>query len=180
MRETRVLTVDPTQPDSAVLATAADVLRAGGRVAFPTETVYGLGADATNPAAVAGIFTAKGRPATDPLIVHLAAATDLERVTDHVPPLAAALAAQFWPGPLTLILRRGAAIPPNVTAGTDTVAVRVPAHPVARALIAAAGVPIAAPKIGGHCTASPVPASIAADPPAEPFRAGAQLVEIIV
>jgi L-threonylcarbamoyladenylate synthase len=143
--ETRVIPVDPSAPEADAIAAAAAIIRAGGLVAFPTETVYGLGADATRAEAAAKIFAAKGRPASDPLIVHLAAVDALSEVAAAVPPLAFALAARFWPGPLTLVLRRSARIPDLVSAGMDTVAVRMPAHPVARALIAAAGVPIAAP-----------------------------------
>jgi L-threonylcarbamoyladenylate synthase len=132
-------------PDPDTIAEAAHCLRAGGLVAFPTETVYGLGANACDAEAVAGIFRAKGRPAHNPLIVHLADAAALDTVALDIPPAARRLAEQFWPGPLTLVLRRAAAVAPNVSGGRDTVAVRVPAHPVALALIAAAGVPVAAP-----------------------------------
>lgn len=132
-------------PDPDTIAEAARCLRAGGLVAFPTETVYGLGANACEAEAVAGIFRAKGRPAHNPLIVHLADAAALDTVALDIPPAARRLAEQFWPGPLTLVLRRAAAVAPNVSGGRDTVAVRVPAHPVALALIAAAGVPVAAP-----------------------------------
>lgn len=131
---------------------AAALIRAGGLVAFPTETVYGLGANALDATAVAGIFRAKGRPTADPLIVHLARGADLPNVVATMPPVVELLAATCWPGPLTLVLPRGPAIPDLVTAGRDTVAVRVPAHPVAHALIVAAGVPIAAPSANrfGH------------------------------
>jgi len=142
---TRTLALNPADPDPAVIDEAARVLRGGGLVAFPTETVYGLGANALSAAAVAGIFRAKGRPVHNPLIVHLADSAALDTVAESVPPAARQLAAQFWPGPLTLVLRRAAAVAPNVSGGRETVAVRVPAHPVARALIAAAGVPVAAP-----------------------------------
>jgi L-threonylcarbamoyladenylate synthase len=145
--------------DAAGIAAAAALLRAGGLVAFPTETVYGLGGDALNPDAVAAIFAAKGRPADDPLIVHLAAAADLPRVAAAIPPAALALAAALWPGPLTLILPRGPAVPRAVTAGGDTVAVRVPSHPVARALIAAAGTPLAAPSANRFGHTSPTDAA---------------------
>src|SRR5687768_13902659 len=127
------------------IAEAAGVIRAGGLVAFPTETVYGLGANALDETAARRIFAAKERPADDPLIVHVAAAAEVDRVAAARPPLLAVLAARFWPGPLTLVLPRGSSVPLAVTAGGDTVAVRVPAHPVALALIEAAGVPIAAP-----------------------------------
>ncbi|MGE0361953.1 MAG: L-threonylcarbamoyladenylate synthase [Vicinamibacterales bacterium] len=158
-RSTSVAAVDRATPDAATIARAAALIRAGGLVAFPTETVYGLGGAALDPAAVAAIFAAKGRPATDPVIVHLAGATDLDQVAAAVPPSAAALAAAFWPGPLTLILPRRDVVPPAVTAGLDTVAVRVPAHPVALALIRAAGVPVAAPSANRFSRPSPTTAA---------------------
>lgn len=114
-------------------------------MALPTETVYGLAADATNAAAVAKIFEAKQRPRTDPLIVHIASTAELPDIALDPPPLAHALAYAFWPGPLTMVLRRSPSIPPIVSAGLDTVAVRFPAHEVALALIRALGAPIAAP-----------------------------------
>jgi L-threonylcarbamoyladenylate synthase len=120
--------------------------------------VYGLGADATNPTAVARIFAAKQRPLSDPLIVHLDDPAALTQVVESVPEVARTLARRFWPGPLTLVLRRGAAIPSLVTAGGDTVGVRVPAHPVARALIRAAGVPVAAPSANRFMHTSPTTA----------------------
>lgn len=155
MPKTRVLAVDPTKPDPAGLAEAAQVLVAGGLVAFPTETVYGLGALALDSAAVNRIFAAKERPSTDPVIVHLAGPQDLPRVARAAPPGLEALATAFWPGPLTLIVPRGPAVPDIVTAGGDTVAVRVPAHPVARALLLAATVPIAAPSANRFSRPSP-------------------------
>jgi L-threonylcarbamoyladenylate synthase len=142
---TRVLAIDPAAPDPTTIAQAAAIIRAGGLVAFPTETVYGLGADALAPEAAARIFSAKLRPTADPLIVHLASADALDTVAADVPEVAARLAAAFWPGPLTLILRKQPIVPDGVTAGTPTVAVRVPGGRVARALITAAGTPIAAP-----------------------------------
>lgn len=127
------------------LRAAVGLLRAGGLVAFPTETVYGLGADARNPAAVAGIYAAKGRPSFNPLIVHVADADAAAAFAD-LPPPARALAARFWPGPLTLVLpRRPAMLADAVTAGLPTVAIRVPAHPLAQRLLAAFGGPLAAP-----------------------------------
>jgi L-threonylcarbamoyladenylate synthase len=158
-RATRRLVVDPRHPDAAAIAAAAEVLRAGYLVAFPTETVYGLGADALSPDAVARVFAAKERPATDPLIVHLASAADLRRVAASVPAVAGAFADRFWPGPLTLILPRRSDVPPIVAAGLATVAVRVPAHPVAHALIAAAGRPIAAPSANRFSRPSPTTAA---------------------
>lgn len=134
------------------LQRAAALLRSGGLVAFPTETVYGLGAAAINATAVARIFEAKGRPRFDPLIVHLATSEWLAHYVVAVPPEAQRLAATFWPGPLTLVLPKQPIIPEIVTAGLPTVAVRVPAHPMARALIQTAGVPVAAPSANrfGH------------------------------
>ncbi len=161
IRSPRLLRADPGAPSAfaAAIAEAAAVLRRGGLVAFPTETVYGLGAAALDADAVARIFAAKGRPAHNPLIVHLAAADELPRVARSVPPLAARLAAAFWPGPLTLVLPRRPEVPDAVTAGLDTVAVRVPAHPVARALLAAAGVPVAAPSANPYQRVSPTTAA---------------------
>lgn len=160
--QTDIIPVDAAAPDSATLTRLGAALRAGELVAFPTETVYGLGADATNAAAVAKIFVAKARPTTDPLIVHIASLDDLPMVTGRadavLPPLAQVLATQFWPGPLTLILPRGERIPLAVTAGQATMGVRLPAHPVARALIAAAGVPVAAPSANRFGHVSPTTA----------------------
>ena len=148
-RHTRVLAAD-----AAGLAVAAAIVRSGGLVAFPTETVYGLGANALETAAVRGIFEAKGRPADDPLIVHLGTAAELSRVA--VPNAASALlAARFWPGPLTLVLRKQPIVPLEVTAGLDTVAVRVPSHPVARALLDATRLPLAAPSANRFGRPSP-------------------------
>ena len=159
MPPTRVLIVDPLAPDPAAIAEAARVLRAGGLVAFPTETVYGLGADALDAEAVAGIFRAKDRPSTDPLIVHVSSLADGARVAREVPDVARTLAARFWPGPLTLVLPKRPEVPSGVTAGLDTVAVRVPAHPVARALLEAAGVPVAAPSANRFSRPSPTRAA---------------------
>lgn len=138
---------------------AGELLREGHLVAFPTETVYGLGADATHAEAVAGIFQAKGRPHSDPLIVHLASAEALPAVAASIPPLAVRLAKQFWPGPLTLILPRAEQIPPVVAAGGTTVGVRVPGHAVALALLRVAGVPVAAPSANRFMHTSPTTAA---------------------
>ena len=124
---------------------AARLLAQGQLVAFPTETVYGLGADALAPAAVAQIFAAKGRPSGHPLIVHLAEVSDLSRWVREFPPAARRMADVLWPGPLTLILRRAASVPDAVTGGLDTVGIRVPSHPIAQALLRAFGSGIAAP-----------------------------------
>jgi L-threonylcarbamoyladenylate synthase len=133
----------------------AEVIRAGGLVAFPTETVYGLGADALSSAAVVRIFEAKERPRGNPLIVHLASAAALESIAVRVPPRARHAAARFWPGPLTLVVPRAATVPLITTGGLETVAARVPAHPVARALIEASGRPIAAPSANRSGRPSP-------------------------
>lgn len=133
----------------------ADVLKAGGLVVFPTETVYGLGADALDPDAVLGIFRAKGRPADNPLIVHISEISQLGPLVRDVPEAAKRLVEVFWPGPLTLILERSERIPDIITAGLDTVAIRMPSHPVARALIEQAGVPVAAPS--ANLSGSPSP-----------------------
>jgi len=138
-RQTRLLDATP-----AGIARAAAILRAGGLVAFPTETVYGLGAHGLDPRAVRGIFEAKQRPPDDPMILHLGHAGLVDEVAS--PGQAARqLAERFWPGPLTLVLPKRAVVPAEVTAGLDTVAVRVPAHPIARALLVEAGLPVAAP-----------------------------------
>jgi len=148
--------------DPAAIARAAAVIRAGGLVGFPTETVYGLGANALDPIAVARIFEAKGRPRFDPLIVHLADPAELGRWVepeDAADPRVIRLAAAFWPGPLTLVLRKRPVIPGIVTAGLPTVGLRAPDHPVARALIAAAGVPLAAPSANRFGRLSPTRAA---------------------
>jgi L-threonylcarbamoyladenylate synthase len=134
---------------------AAEILRGGGLAAFPTETVYGLGADAANARAVANIFTAKGRPADHPLIVHLAAAEEIERWARDIPDSAWQLAERFWPGPLTLILKRAPSVLDAVTGGQDTIGLRVPNHPVALALLKAFGGGIAAPSANRFGRVSP-------------------------
>lgn len=142
----------------ADIARAVALLRAGELVAVPTETVYGLAADATNAAAVAKIFAAKGRPTGHPLIAHLASVEWLSRWTRDVPALALSLGRRFWPGPLTLIVGRGEGIPTVVTGGLDTVAVRVPAHELTRAIIEGLGRPIAAPSANRFGSVSPTTA----------------------
>lgn len=137
---------------------AAGVLRAGGLVAFPTETVYGLGADAENPAAVARVFQVKGRPSSHPLIVHIADPRRLGDWVEEVPATARLLAERFWPGPLTLVLRRGRRVSREATGGMETVAVRVPGHPVALALLSAFGGGVAAPSANRFGSVSPTTA----------------------
>jgi L-threonylcarbamoyladenylate synthase len=140
----RRLAVSVDHPDPHAIARAGAVLRRGGLVALPTETVYGLGANARDDDAVRRIFQVKGRPPDNPLIVHLAAAEQLTQVTATITALARSLAEQFWPGPLTVVLDVADDLPAVTTGGLRTVAVRVPGHQVARAVIEAAGVPVAA------------------------------------
>lgn len=155
MMKTRVLAVDPDQPDADAIAEAAEALARGGLVAFATETVYGLGAVATDAAAVARIFEAKGRPSFNPLIVHVDGIDQARAFAKAWPAAAGCLAEAFWPGPLTLILPKTAAIPDIVTAGGSTVGLRVPVPKVARALITRVGSPIAAPSANRSNRISP-------------------------
>ncbi len=155
---TLVIPVDPDEPDPSAIAEAAEVIRSGGLVAFATETVYGLGADATNPHAVARIFQAKGRPATNPLIVHVADKAGALACVADWPERAERLASRFWPGPLTLVLPRSRIIPDLVTAGHDTVGVRVPQPRAARDLIRQTARPIAAPSANRLTGVSPTAA----------------------
>jgi L-threonylcarbamoyladenylate synthase len=156
--KTRVTPIDPRRPDARALEDAAAILRGGGLVAFPTETVYGLGASALDTLALARIFQAKGRPANNPLIVHvpdLAAAQPLVR---EFPETARRLAERFWPGPLTLVLPKSNLVPDIVSAGGPTVGLRVPAHPVALALLRACALPLAAPSANLSSLLSPTTA----------------------
>ncbi len=161
-KKTRIVRIDPLKPEKKLLEEAAVILRQGGTVAFPTETVYGLGANALDPAAVQGIFAAKGRPADNPLIAHIAGRATLEELAEtpsEVEGLVNLLISRFWPGPLTLILPKKPVVPDVVTGGLDTVAVRMPDHPIALALIAAAGVPVAAPSANTSGRPSPTTAA---------------------
>ncbi len=153
--KTNQIIVDPVQPEAQTLIAAAKALRKGELVAFPTETVYGLGANALDARAVNAIFLAKGRPADNPLIVHVSSIDDLKDIADCVSPLAKTLFAAFAPGPLTLVMKKSPAVSDSVTAGLDTVAVRIPSHPVARLLIELAGVPVAAPSANRSGRPSP-------------------------
>jgi L-threonylcarbamoyladenylate synthase len=146
-------------PTSENIARAAGILQQGGLAVFPTETVYGLGADASNPAAVAKIFAAKGRPQDHPLIVHLAESSQLDLWARDVPQSARVLAARFWPGPLTIILKRAPQVSDAVTGGQDSVGLRVPAHPVAQKLLQASGRGIAAPSANRFGRISPTTAA---------------------
>jgi L-threonylcarbamoyladenylate synthase len=154
-----LLPIDPAAPEENALRPAAETLRRGGLVAFPTETVYGLGAHALDPAAVARIYAAKGRPGYNPLIVHVADADAARALSSAWPAEAEALAASFWPGPLTLVVPKRASIPDSVTAGLPSVALRVPAHPVAHALLRAARIPVAAPSANRSTEVSPTTAA---------------------
>lgn len=141
--ETKIYKI--TDPTDERMAELGEMVRGGRLVSFPTETVYGLGANAFDASAAKKVFAAKGRPGDNPLIVHLTDVSQLGSVAREVPPAAMRLFEKFSPGPLTIILKKNEKIPAEVTAGLDTVAVRIPSHPIARALISAAGVPIAAP-----------------------------------
>jgi L-threonylcarbamoyladenylate synthase len=147
--------LDPVNPDPRLIERAAALLRAGRLVAFPTETVYGLGANALSADAVRRIYDAKGRPEYNPLIVHVAWAEDIAVVAETLSEEALRLAEAFWPGPLTLVLPKRPEIPDAVTAGLPSVAVRVPSHPVAHALLDAAGIPVAAPSANRSTQVSP-------------------------
>lgn len=152
---TDLLAVDQNHPDRSSIERAALLIRSGRLVAFPTETVYGLGANALDPAAVQSLFAAKGRPSSNPVIVHVADAVQVVNVASEWPETARQLARHFWPGPLTIVVGKQPAIPAAATAGGPTVAVRCPDHPVARALINASGVPIAAPSANRSTELSP-------------------------
>jgi L-threonylcarbamoyladenylate synthase len=145
MKETLILKVDYEKPDGEKINLAAEVIRRGGLVAFPTETVYGLGADALNPDAVREIYTVKMRPLDNPIIVHVASKNDVYRLAESIPERAEKLMDIFWPGPLTLVLKASRIVPRVITGGLDTVAIRMPKHKVALALIRASETPIAAP-----------------------------------
>ena len=153
----------PRAPGGPGFRRALEILEAGGLVAFPTETVYGLGADGLCTAAVARIYAAKGRPSTNPLILHVSGLAMARAVVRRFPAQALALAEAFWPGPLTLVLPKGACVPDAVTAGGDTVALRIPAHPAALALIRTFGRPLAAPSANRSEHVSPTTAAHVAE-----------------
>jgi L-threonylcarbamoyladenylate synthase len=143
--KTLLLKVNSDNPDPTIIQTTAEIIRRGGLVAFPTETVYGLGADALNGEAVLALFAAKKRPLDNPPIVHVANPKEVERLVLEVPPKAKLLMKKFWPGPLTLIFKHSSLVPKVTTAGLDTVAIRMPKHKVALELINLSHCPIAAP-----------------------------------
>lgn len=160
MMETIVAKADLAKPEAAeVIRHAAEILRAGGLVAFPTETVYGLGGNGLDEAACEKIYLAKGRPSDNPLILHISEREELGRIVREVSPAAEKLMDTFWPGPLTLIFPKADIVPLRTTGGLDTVAVRFPSHPVARAIIRAAGMPVAAPSANSSGKPSPTRAS---------------------
>lgn len=154
--KTEIIKVDTAVKDwDMQLDYAAQVLRSGGLVAFPTETVYGLGANALDDKAVEGIYRAKGRPADNPLIIHITNTDSVKELADSIPFVAPVLMETFWPGPLTLVMPRSKNVPDIITAGLDTVAIRMPSHPIAAALINKAGVPVAAPSANSSGRPSP-------------------------
>lgn len=155
MNPSKIVKIPKNHIPTDIIKHAGQLIKAGELVVFPTETVYGLGANALDAVAVKKIFTAKGRPSDNPLIVHIADITDLSQVAYAPRGYALKLAKQFWPGPLTLVLRKKKMIPEEVTAGLQSVAVRCPCHPIALALIRAAGVPIAAPSANRAGSPSP-------------------------
>jgi L-threonylcarbamoyladenylate synthase len=156
MVKTEIIKIDVNNIDMDKLKYASDILRNGGLVAFPTETVYGLGANALNEKAIGKIYEAKGRPADNPIIVHIADKKDVGAVSrNSIDEDAEKLMEEFWPGPLTIVLKKADRIPSIITAGLDTVAVRMPAHPVALALIKEAGVPVGAPSANSSGKPSP-------------------------
>ena len=143
--ETKVIIIDRTHPDMEQIKEAGRILREGGLVAFPTETVYGLGGDGLQETAAARIYAAKGRPSDNPLILHIAEVSDIEKLAVDIPELAYRLAEKFWPGPMTMILKKGPIVPYATTGGLDTVAIRMPSDEIAREIIKASGTYIAAP-----------------------------------
>ena len=153
--KTIVVTLDKEHPDGEAILRAGEIIKAGGLVAFPTETVYGLGGDALKPEASRKIYAAKGRPSDNPLIVHICRWEDIYKIADPVPEIAQRLAARFWPGPLTMILNKTALVPKETTGGLDTVAVRFPSDSIAQRFICAAGGFVAAPSANTSGRPSP-------------------------
>lgn len=160
---TKILKVNSISPEPSRIKEAAEVIKKGGTVAFPTETVYGLGADALNPEAIRKVFKAKGRPSDNPLIVHIAGVDDLKLLAKRLSRASLALIDKFWPGPLTLILKKKKIVPDIVTGGLDTVAVRMPDNKIALSLIKKAGVPLVAPSANLSGRPSPTRAKDVAD-----------------
>ena len=161
--QTNTVMISREDPDRALLREAADIIRRGGLVAFPTETVYGLGGNALDPLASERIYAAKGRPSDNPLIVHIADMAELPPLVREIPEMARRLMDAYWPGPMTLIFPKADIVPDATTGGLDTVAVRMPSHPVAAALIRETGLPIAAPSANASGRPSPTKASHVAE-----------------
>lgn len=159
MMKTKIIQIDENNINNAAAEEAGRILAEGGLVAFPTETVYGLGADGLNETAAKRIYAAKGRPSDNPLILHITSMEELVPLVREIPETAKALAEAFWPGPMTMIFQKSDLVPYGTTGGLDTVAVRMPSHPVARAVIKAAGTPIAAPSANTSGRPSPTKAS---------------------
>ena len=159
MMRTKIVKIDEFHMDQEAIREVGEILRSGGLVAFPTETVYGLGANGLNEEAAAKIYAAKGRPSDNPLILHITCMEELRPLAAEISPRAEALAEAFWPGPMTMIFKKTDLVPHTTTGGLDTVAVRMPSHPVARELIRAAGVPIAAPSANTSGRPSPTKAA---------------------
>lgn len=157
--ETKIQVICPKQIEKESLIKAAEILKNGGLVAFPTETVYGLGGDGLNPEAAEKIYNAKGRPADNPLIIHIGDKKDLDKLTKEIPEMGRKLVEAFWPGPLTLIFYKSEIIPYSTTGGLETVAIRMPNHPIALKLLKESGVKIAAPSANTSGKPSPTKAS---------------------
>ncbi len=157
--ETRIFKIDSDNIDNTVINKAADIIKSGGLVAFPTETVYGLGGDGLNPSASMKIYAAKGRPSDNPLILHISDFNQLSPLVSEIPENAKKLAKEFWPGPLTMIFKKSNAVPKETSGGLNTVALRFPENKVAQALIGASGTPIAAPSANTSGRPSPTRAS---------------------
>ena len=157
--KTQIFKVDPDNIDNTIIDKAADIIKSGGLVAFPTETVYGLGGDGLNPEASMKIYAAKGRPSDNPLILHISDISQLSTLVSEIPENAKRLASEFWPGPLTMILKKSNIVPKETSGGLDTVAIRFPENRVAQALITSSGTPIAAPSANTSGRPSPTRAS---------------------
>lgn len=152
---TKILKIDKDNIDREMILESANAIREGELVAFPTETVYGLGANGLDEDAVKKIYIAKGRPSDNPLILHISSGEELQPLVKDIPPIAYKCMERFWPGPLTMIFKKSEIIPSIITGGLDTVAIRMPSHPIASALISASGVPIAAPSANTSGRPSP-------------------------
>lgn len=161
--QTKILKINPTRPQISMIRQAVRLIRKGETVAFPTETVYGLGADALNPSAVKKIFEAKGRPADNPLIIHIHDKEDLKRLARDVPEITEKIIEKFWPGPLTIVLKKSKIVPKITTGGLNTVAIRMPKNKIANLLIKEAGVPLAAPSANFFGRPSPTLAKHVSD-----------------